>query len=233
MKFPVRILLVLLLMGCAGRESQSELLTLSHADESIVDAAGPETEHIYDLLSLLRRGEAYRLKKDYVAASHEYQRFLQLDPSHRFAPFAQYQLGLCYFKQVRATDQSAISAVQARNAFEHLLRVYPESLYVRDAASKVVVLKQWEAEHAFRIGHFYYKQKAYAAAIDRFEPLLNQSGIESVAEKALYYTAISYQKNGDSEAAEKAFQRLKTDYPHSVYLKKNKGWFRWNPLSRL
>ena len=214
---------VLSLVGCAGRAPQSALLALSHADTSIVDVAGPDTNNIYDPLSLLRRGEAYRIRKEYAEASREYERFLQLAPDHRLAPFAHAMLGLCYFNRVGDSDQSPASAEAGLRIFERITTDYPDSLYAKDAADKIIILKKWKAEHQFRIGHFYYKKKAYTAAINRFDPLLQRTDIGDIAEKALYYTCVSYHRNGNRDAAEKTFQRLKTNYPDSAYVRRKKA----------
>lgn len=211
-----------LLFGCASRSQQSDLLTLSLADEAIIDVAGLETDNIYDPLNLLKRGEAYRVKKDYVAASEEYHRFLELYPFHRMASFAQYSLGLCYYNLVRSIDRDPSPVEQALVAFNKVLTDYPESLYVNEAASKIGELTEKQARHEFSIGHFYYKQKIYPAAIARFGNALKKAGGGEVREKILYYMGLSHYWSGDREKAESVLQSLREEYPDSPYIRQNK-----------
>jgi outer membrane protein assembly factor BamD len=211
-----------LISGCATDLSQkSDLLKLSHNDEGFVDFADQETETIYDPLSLLKRGEAFRVKEDYPAAVAEYSRFLELYPSHRMAAFAQYALGECYESQVSTTDRDPTPVEQAIFAFRQVAEKYPDSLYAKEAAEKVSTLKSHQTESQFRIGYFYYKKAAYPAAIARFENLLKEAAPGASAEKTLYYLSIALDRSGNREQAKVVLQRLQSEYKDSSFLQKN------------
>lgn len=207
----------LCLVGCANLSKQSELLTLSQTDTEIVGFEGQETENIYDPLNLLKRGEAYRVKKEYPEAVEEYQRFLELYPFHRMAPFAQYALGISYDAQILSTDRNPTPIEQAILAFNNVRTRYPESLYAQQASEKIKALTEQHAEYQFRIGHFYYKKGAYAAAIARFEKALAIGAIGTMTEKTLYYIGLSHDKMGNGLQAAEAFQRLRETYPSGSY----------------
>ncbi len=209
------------ILGCTTNLSgKSELLTLSHTDEGIVDLADQNTATIYDPLSLLKRGEAYRVKEDYIASASEYQRFLQLFPSHRMAPFAQYSLAESYAHQITSTDRDPTPTENALVAFNTVVTKYGDSLYVKDAAQKIKELLIQKAEYQFNIGYFYYQKQAYPAAITRFENLVEKGYSGEMTEKTLYYMGISHYRNGNKEMAQQAFQRLKSEYAASPYIQK-------------
>jgi len=215
------ILGLFFIFGCTTNLSgKSELLTLSHTDEEIVDLENQETETIYDPLSLLKRGEAYWVKEDYIEAASEYRRFLELFPSHRMASFAQYSLAESYAHQISATDQDPTPIENALIAFNKVLKKYPDSLYAKDASEKIKALTHQQAEYQFNIGYFYYKKEAYPAAIARFENLLEKASSGEMAEKTLYYMGLSYYRNGNKEKAQATFQRLKSAYAVSPYNQK-------------
>ncbi len=222
--FPARqaifIGLFLFLTGCTTPLDQSGLLKLTHVDEEIVDVSGQETENIYDPLNLLKRGEAYGVKGDHQAASEEYKRFVTLYPFHRLAPFAQYALGSSYAHQITTIDRDPTPIEEAIAAFNGVISRYPESLYAPKAAEKIKVLTQQQAEHEFLIGHFYFKKKAYPAAIARFEKTMAQAD-SALTEKTLYYLGQSHVRNGNIEKARLLFLDLRTRYPHSTYLLQN------------
>jgi outer membrane protein assembly factor BamD len=207
--------------GCtANLSKKSELLTLSQTDTEIVDLADQETETIYDPLSLLKRGEAYWVKEDYIEAASEYRRFLELFPFHKMASFAQYSLASCYARQISTTDRDPTPIENALIAFDKVLTKYPDSLYVKEATEKIKELRRKQGEYQFNIGYFYYKKEIYPAAIARFETLLEKKFPGEVTEKTLYYISIAYGRNGNQEKAELAFQRLKSEYAVSPYIQK-------------
>jgi outer membrane protein assembly factor BamD len=213
--------LFLFLTGCTTPLDQSGLLKLTHVDEEIVDVSGQEIENIYDPLNLLKRGEAYGVKGDHQAASEEYKRFVTLYPFHRLAPFAQYSLGLSYSHKITTIDRDLTPITEAISAFNAVITRYPESLYAPKAAEKIKALTQQHAEHEFLIGHFYFKKKAYPAAIARFERAVAKAGDSALTEKTLYYLGQSHVRNGNIEKARPLFQDLRTRYPHSTYLLQN------------
>jgi outer membrane protein assembly factor BamD len=209
------------ILGCTTNLSgKSELLTLSHTDEGIVDLADQETEKIYDPLSLLKRGEAYWVKEDYIEAASEYRRFLELFPSHKMASFAQYSLASSYARQISTPDRDPTPIENALIAFNKVITKYPDSLYAKDAAEKIKELTLQKAEYQFDIGYFYYKKEAYPAAIARFENLLENKLPDEITEKTLYYMGISHYRNENKEMAQLAFQRLKSEYATSPYNQK-------------
>ncbi|MEK7285852.1 MAG: outer membrane protein assembly factor BamD [Nitrospirota bacterium] len=207
--------------GCTMNLSQkSELLTLSHTDEAIVEYADNTTDTIYDPLLLLKRGEAFRVKEDYPRAATEYARFLELHPTHRMASFAQYFLAESYAQQVDTTDRDPESARHALYAFHQVVTKYPDSVYAKDAEKKIAGLMVHEMEYQFRIGYFYYKKKAYPAAIARFENLIREAAHGEITEKTLYYLSLSHHQSGNREQAKAILLQLQTEYKNSLYLQK-------------
>ncbi len=217
-----RILLVCFLMaGCAGTEEKSELLSLLGIDEDIVDVSSEEVDNIYDALTLLKRGEAHFVKKEYDEAAAEFQRFLTLHPFNRMASFAQYRLGMSYYKQMHTIDRDPAPMEKAIAALQKVVANYPRSLYVDDAALKIAALRLRRAEHHFNVGFFYYRTDAYPAAISRFQKVFQEGGEGSLLEKTLYYLGLSHYEAGNREASAESFRRLLNEYPDSPYTLKS------------
>lgn len=217
-----RILLALFLAGCAGSGEKSELLSLLGVDEKIVDNSDQGTEKIYDALTLLKRGEANYVKEDYVAASDEYQRFLELHPLHRMAPFAQYRLGLSYYKQMNTNDRDPGPMEKAIGAFEKVVKDYPQSLYKREAEEKLKELARRQTAHHLYVGRFYYKNSAYPAAIARFQKAIEKGEGRSLIEESLYYLGLSQYYAEQRNEARVTFQKLLQEYPESRFSAKAK-----------
>jgi len=210
--------LVLFFAGCTSLSGKSDLLSLAHLDEGIVDLSDQETETLYDPLNLLKQGEAYEAKEDHVAAADAYKRFLALYPFHRLASFAQYALGLSYMRQITASDRDPTPIEQAKAAFEKILTDYPETIYRAEAAERIKTLTKQLAEYQFVVGYSYYKRAVYPAAIFRFESAIKESGHGELTEKSLYHLGRSYAESGRHDEAKQTFQRLMAAYPNSSYL---------------
>lgn len=212
----------ILVLGCAGSEEKSELLSLLGVDEKIVDASDQGADNTYDAITLLKRGEAYFVKGEYIEAVSEFERFLSLYPFHRMAAFSQYKLAMSYFHQINTIDRDPAPMEKALVAFQKVLLQYPQSLYVDEAREKVETLRHRQAEHQFYIGRFYYRTKAYPAAIARLEKVLERSDEGPLTEKTLYLLGLSHRGIGDAETALEIFRKLLTQFPESSYTEKIK-----------
>lgn len=227
MKIYIRSLSItlILLSGCAGTEEKSELLTLLGVDEEIVDTSNQDIDSTFDAISLLKRGEAHFVKENYIEAAAEFERFLSLHPFHRMAAFSQYKLALSHFHQMNTIDRDSAPMNRAIKAFKTVISQYPTSLYVDEAKEKLETLKRRQADHEFLIAHFYFRTKAYPAAIVRFNKILANQDSErenALSEKTLYYLGVSYLKRGDQDASDQAFKQLIEDFPQSPFLKEIK-----------
>lgn len=214
------VVFLILASGCAGREEKSDLLSLLGVDEEIADASDQETANIYDALTLLKRGEGHFVKKDYQPAADEFERFLELYPFHRMAAFAQYRLGLSYYKQMNTSDRDPGPMGKAIAAFQKVVIQHPNSLYFEEAKEKVASLILRQAENDFNVGLFYFKNEAYPAAIARFNKAFTKQSQGAIAEQSIYYKGLSHFYAGQREEARAAFEQLKANFPGSLYAQK-------------
>ncbi len=211
--------------GCARSSEKSDLLSLLGVDEGVAHTSSQEIGTIYDALSLLKRGEAHYIAKDYTEAIEEYRRFLDLYPIHRMAPFSQYRIGMAHYRQINSPDRDPGPIEQAIASFKKLLTGYPESLYAEEAREKVAELISRQAEHHLYVGRFYFKRRAYPAAIARLNVALGKGGDGPVAEETLYYLGRSHYASGNQDQAGDIFLRLLKEYPSSSYSKKVRKMF--------
>jgi len=218
-RFANPVFIVFILIGCAGSEEKSELLSLLGVDEKIVDT-DQDTEDTYDAITLLKRGEAFYVKEEYIEAVAEFERFLLLHPFHRMAAFSQFKLAMSYFQQLNTIDRDPGPMRKAMTAFERVVSQYPQSLYTDEAKEKIDKLKQRALKHEFLIGHFYYRTEAYPAAITRFNKILGKEADETLREKTLYFLGLSHFESDDFANASNTFKLLLENYPHSKFEKK-------------
>lgn len=198
----------LLFIGCAGK-TKKDTLSNNNLSEGL--------KELYDAQALLDKADKFFKEKDYVGATQEYRRFLELHPLHKSASYAQYRIGLSHFKQIRSIDRDIEPVQKALSAFETILKDYPENEYADDVREKIKVCRTKLAEREFYIGNFYLKKEVYPAAIQRFNNILTDYADTEVVQKAFYHLGIAYSYSGESGKAAEVLQNLLSQYPDTTY----------------
>ena len=220
MKFKTFLFLgFLVLGGCAWFSSKTDepFPPPIEIDDQILEATEESLEKSYDPLTLIKRAEVYYRKKEYIEASGEYKRFLELHPLHRFAGYVQFKLGMSYSHQVRAIDQDQEPLQKALLSFQNLIANYPDSPYVSPSKEKIGYFRDRLANYQLYVGRFYFKKKSYPGAIERFQGILLEYDDTSSVMDALYYLGLSLESSGAVEKARLTFQEFITRFPDAPY----------------
>ncbi|HUK57492.1 MAG TPA: outer membrane protein assembly factor BamD [Nitrospiria bacterium] len=196
-----------------GADIRKELGVTKNSAEETKD----DVKRNYDPKVILKRSEALYQAGEYIEAAGEYQHFLDLHPLHQWADYAQLKLGMSYFQQFTTIDRDPEPAQKALESFQKLLSTYPNTKYADEARKRISICQERLARYQFYVGHFYYKQEAYPAAIRRFEQILITYPNDPIVMDTLYYLALSYGGEGKPEQAVARLQDLIVKYPASPY----------------
>ncbi len=128
----------------------------------------------YAILAELRIADCHYHLQQYAEAVASYEEFERLHPRNEATPYVVYQIGLCYYEQIDTVDRDQAAAQKALDTFQRLMRQYPQDPFARKADSHILACLQSLAGHDFYIGRFYYKQKMYDAALQRFISVVTQ-----------------------------------------------------------
>ena len=128
----------------------------------------------YTPLAELRLGDSLYFDKNYAEAIVQFDEFKKLHPTHPEIPYAIYQVGMCYLKQMRSVDRDQTVTEKALEQFRYVVESFSQSKYVSDARAKMQLCQRQLAEQEFYIGHFYYRKGHYKAALGRFEEILKK-----------------------------------------------------------
>jgi outer membrane protein assembly factor BamD len=199
-----------------GADIRKELGVTKNSAEETKD----DVKRNYDPKVILKRAEALYQQEEYIEAVGEYQHFLDLHPLHEWADYAQLKLGLSYFQQFTTIDRDPEPEQKALESFQKLLTTYPNTKYADEARKRISICQERLARYQFYVGHFYYKQAAYPAAIHRFEQILTTYPNDPVIADTLYYLALAYEQSGKAEQALSHLQDLIVKYPDSPYQEK-------------
>jgi outer membrane protein assembly factor BamD len=128
----------------------------------------------YTPLAELRLADSLYFDKSYAEAIVQYDEFKKLHPTHPEIPYAIYQVGMCYLKQMASVDRDQTVTEKALEQFRYVVENFSDSKYVPDATTKMQLCQRQLAEQEFEIGYFYYRMDHYPAALGRFEEILKK-----------------------------------------------------------
>ena len=161
----------------------------------------------------------YYLAHKYNDAISSAQRFLTIHPGNDEAPYAQYLVGMSYYQQIPepALDQTVTQ--QASDAFNELIRRYPDSRYAADARLKMDLIKDHLAGKEMEVGRFYQREGQWLAATYRFRNVVDQYQTTTQTPEALERLVECYLALGIPEEARKAGAVLGRNYPETSWYK--------------
>ena len=179
-----------------------------------------DTEYIYAPLAQLRVADSYVADDNPELAIDEFRRFLDTYPRHKYAAYAQYNIGLVYFKLIKGPERGYGAALNALDAFRELNGLYPRNPYREDAELKIEHAEKIIAEHELMVGSFYFSRTAYNGAIDRLEGLIEAFPKYGNDPEVLWRLAVSHKGLGNDSRSQEYLTRLEALFPDSKYVKK-------------
>ena len=147
------------------------------------------------------------------------QRYMELYPSTDDAAYAQYIIGLSYFRQIRDVTQDQQQARQTIEAMNAVVQNYPTSPYVEDAKTKIRFARDQLAGKEMQVGRYYLERREYLAAIKRFRDVVENYSNTNQIEEALARLTEAYYAMGIAPEAQTAAAVLGRNYPHSKWYK--------------
>lgn len=123
----------------------------------------------YAILAELKIADAQFHLEAYDEAIVAYESFEKLHPRNEAVPYVIHQIGLSWFKQIDTVDRDPGPAKNALAQFRRLAQLYPDSEYTKDVGKKIETCLDNIAGHELYVADFYNKTKEYAAALKRYE----------------------------------------------------------------
>ena len=156
-----------------------------------------------------------------ILASSEYREFINLYPYSPSASYAQYQIGMTFFKNALKAGRDQTKTIQALAEFKRVVTNYPLSEEAKLAQQKINDSEEKLAAHFFTIGVHYYKVYAFKASTSRLSEILTNYPSYTRMDEVYFYLADSYFKWGKRDQSVPYFTKLISDYPKSKYAKKS------------
>ncbi len=147
------------------------------------------------------------------------KRYVSLYPSSEDAAYAQYIVGLSYFRQIRNVTQDQKESRRAIEAMEEVVQRWPDSEYVDDAQSKIRFARDQLAGKEMQVGRYYLERREYIAAAKRFRYVVENYSDTRHVEEALARLTETYYAMGLTSEAQTAAAVLGQNYPDSQWYK--------------
>ena len=162
---------------------------------------------------------AYALYQNnlYDEATISLDRFIQLHPSNRDAPYAYYLKALCYYEQISDVGRDQEMTDLAMKMLNQVVVRFPASKYAKDAKLKIDLTRDHLAGKEMEIGRYYEKQKQYVAAINRFKIVTDKYQTTTHVPEALHRLTESYLALGVIEQARETAAILGHNFPGSEW----------------
>ena len=170
-------------------------------------------------------------------------RFQQQYPNHEGTDYMLYLKGLITFTPPSAaftkitrqdpSERDPKGLRESYEAFNELIKRYPDSRYTDDAKKRVAWLVNTLADNEVHVAQYYYERHAYLAAVNRAQTVITDFQGVPAAEKALYIMYMSYDKLNMTELRDDAKRVLDKNFPNSKYYKQglNEPKSAWNPIN--
>ena len=165
-------------------------------------------------------------QKDYEGTIALAERFIRLNPQHPNVDYAYYVRGVAnmemnYDSLIRYTSlqQSHRDVSYIKVAYQNfvdLIRRFPSSKYSVDAAQRMKYIGQELAESEMNAARFNIQRKAWLAAAERAQWVIEHYPQTPQTPEALATLAYSYQKLGDTATSQQYVDILKLNYPNLV-----------------
>lgn len=165
----------------------------------------------------LMRGYAEYLQNRYTESVGTLDRFIQLHPAHRDIAYAYYLRALNHYEQIADIQRDQKGTELALDALQEVVNRFPDSAYARDARLKIDLCRDHLAGKEMEIGRWYQGQKLYAAAINRFQRVVDDYQTTNHTPEALHRLTEIYLTLGLVDQARRTAAVLGHNYPGSEW----------------
>lgn len=157
-------------------------------------------------------------------------RFIKTYPTHKHVDYAYYLRGLINFDRTSGAIERYLGRegsearrdqgynLQAFDDFSELSRRFPDSAYAADARQRMIYLRNVLAQFEINVAEFYLRNKAYIAAADRSQYVIEHYQQAPQAGDALAILTRSYLALDQKALADQVRQVLALNYPNHPYL---------------
>ena len=153
-----------------------------------------------------------------ILAVNEFKEFLTFFPTHPRADYAQYKLAMAHYYQMLNPQRDQTETKEAIKEFEAFVERYPNSTLMDEVRTRMREAKDRLSLSSYQVGLFYFRNRWYPGAVDRFKDLLQKDPEFTTRDAAYFYLGESLMKLNRAAEALPYFERLTKEFESSEYL---------------
>ena len=171
--------------------------------------------------SSLMAAYSYYSQDYYEDSILELKRFIKVYPFHENIDYAYYLLGLCWYEQIIDEKKDLQTIIKAKEEFTFLIKNFPNTEYALDAEFKIDLINDTLAAKEMYIGRYYFNQKKWIPAINRFRTIIDEYETTIYTEEALHRLVEVHYIIGLKDEAKKYANLLGYNYQSSKWYEKS------------
>ena len=159
------------------------------------------------------------IQMDYDNAILNYNKIINKYPSHKDLDYIYYMIAMCNYERLQDEALDGYYNDLALNAFDQVIKRFPNSKYAKDSRQKIILVKSNIAAKHMEIGRFYLDNKNYIAALNRFKIVVDEFSMTKFTPEALHRMVEVYYEIGMYEDSYNTAALLGYNYPESKWYK--------------
>ena len=159
------------------------------------------------------------IQMDYDNAILNFKKIINKYPSHKDLDYVYYMIAISNYEQLQNESLDGYFNNLALEAFDQVIKRFPESKYAKDSRQKIILVNSNIAAKHMEIGRFYLNNKKYIAALNRFKIVIDDFSITKFTPEALYRMVEAYYQMGMYEESYNTAALLGYNYPDSKWYK--------------
>ena len=164
--------------------------------------------------------------QDYLEdAIAELDRFLRVYPLSKDRDYALYLLANSHYEKIIDETKDLESILLAKKNFNRVLMQFPQTEYALDSEFKLDLINDILASKEMYIGRYYFDQKKWIPAINRFRTVVDEYDTTIYVEEALHRLVEVHYTIGLNKEAEKYAKILGYNYKSSKWYEKSYAVF--------
>lgn len=152
-----------------------------------------------------------------VLAQSEYREFLTFYPTNARADYAQYKLGMSHFRQMQSSDRDQTETKETIAELSLFVTRYPNSSLIEEGKKNLREAQTRLTDAQFKVGFYYYRNRWYPGAVDRFQAVLKNDPGFPYRDAVLYYLGDALLKAGRRAEALPYLDRVLKEFENSTF----------------
>ena len=157
------------------------------------------------------------IQMDYDNAILNFKKIINKYPSHKDLDYLYYMIAISNYEQLQNELLDGYYNNLALEAFDQVIKRFPESKYAKDSRQKIILVNSNIAAKHMEIGRFYLNNKKFIAALNRFKIVVNEYSITKFTPEALHRMVEAYYEMGMYEESYNTAALLGYNYPDSKW----------------